>query len=129
MEDKFIQGMEIQISKKEVEMRGIKIFLLVLVLLVGWPAYATQIVGVEVDSTNALQFKLLMDSAPSHEEENQITEYFLTGITVPEKDLWVNLSPFEKEKVIPDVIQGFACALGTLIGSYDELMRRKAGKE
>ena len=96
-----------------------KIILTALLFLLGIsPVYAGQLVGVEVDSTNAFQFKLLMDGTPKQEEANQITEYFLTGITVPEKDLWVNLSPFEKEKVIPDTIKDIGIGQAFLRQDY-----------
>ncbi|MBF0122582.1 MAG: hypothetical protein HQL21_04120, partial [Candidatus Omnitrophica bacterium] len=32
----------------------------------------------------------------------RLIKYFLASITVPEKDLWVNLSPYEKDRIIPD---------------------------
>ena len=28
-------------------------------------------------------------------------KYFLAALTIPEKDLWVNLSPYEKDRIIP----------------------------
>ena len=28
-------------------------------------------------------------------------KYFLASLTIPEKDLWVNLSPYEKDRIIP----------------------------
>ena len=35
-------------------------------------------------------------------ESRELIKYFLTSLTVPEKDLWVNLSPYEKDRVIPE---------------------------
>ncbi|MBF0595362.1 MAG: hypothetical protein HQL22_10420, partial [Candidatus Omnitrophica bacterium] len=32
----------------------------------------------------------------------RLVKYFLAALTVPEKELWVNLSPYEKERIIPD---------------------------
>ena len=29
-------------------------------------------------------------------------KYFLASLTIPEKDLWVNLSPYEKDRIIPN---------------------------
>jgi|GEM_PF-2319898 len=34
-------------------------------------------------------------------EANKLIKYFLASITIPEKDLWVNLSPYEKDRIIP----------------------------
>ena len=32
----------------------------------------------------------------------RLVKYFLAALTIPEKDLWVNLSPYEKDRVITD---------------------------
>ncbi|MBF0490853.1 MAG: hypothetical protein HQL15_09645, partial [Candidatus Omnitrophica bacterium] len=36
------------------------------------------------------------------QESARLIKYFLATITTPEKDLWVNLSPYEKDRVVPD---------------------------
>ncbi len=36
------------------------------------------------------------------QEANKLIKYFLASLTIPEKDLWVNLSPYEKNRIIPD---------------------------
>ncbi len=36
------------------------------------------------------------------QESNKLIKYFLASLTIPEKDLWVNLSPYEKDRIIPD---------------------------
>lgn len=35
-------------------------------------------------------------------ESNRIIKYFLSSLTIPEEDLWVNLSPYEEDIIIPD---------------------------
>src|SRR5208283_2771084 len=35
-------------------------------------------------------------------EANKLIKYFLASLTIPEKDLWVNLSPYEKDRIIPN---------------------------
>ena len=35
------------------------------------------------------------------QEATKLIKYFLASLTIPEKDLWVNLSPYEKDRVIP----------------------------
>ncbi|MEI8012571.1 MAG: hypothetical protein WCI27_08880, partial [Candidatus Omnitrophota bacterium] len=35
-------------------------------------------------------------------EAARLVKYFLVSLTVPEQDLWVNLSPYEKDRIIPD---------------------------
>lgn len=34
---------------------------------------------------------------------NKLVRYFLAGLTFPAKDLWVNLSPYEKNRIVPDI--------------------------
>ena len=36
------------------------------------------------------------------QESEKLIRYFLAGLTIPEKDLWVNLSPYEKDRIIPE---------------------------
>ncbi len=36
------------------------------------------------------------------DESSKLIKYFLATLTVPEEDLWVNLSPYEKDRIIPD---------------------------
>ncbi|MBF0491129.1 MAG: hypothetical protein HQL15_11070, partial [Candidatus Omnitrophica bacterium] len=35
-------------------------------------------------------------------ESTKLIKYFLASLTTPEKDLWVNLSPYEKDRIVPD---------------------------
>jgi len=35
------------------------------------------------------------------QDATKLIKYFLASLTIPEKDLWVNLSPYEKNRVIP----------------------------
>ncbi|MBF0489767.1 MAG: 50S ribosomal protein L11 methyltransferase [Candidatus Omnitrophica bacterium] len=35
-------------------------------------------------------------------ESTKLIKYFLASLTVPEKDLWVNLSPYEKDRIVPE---------------------------
>ena len=42
--------------------------------------------------------------SPSRELRSQaakLIKYFLASLTIPQKDLWVNLSPYEKDRIIP----------------------------
>jgi hypothetical protein len=34
-------------------------------------------------------------------EATRLIKYFLASLTIPEKDLWVNLSPYEKDRIVP----------------------------
>jgi len=63
--------------------------------------------GMVIHPENALKFDFLMDTGHSHlkgeglsDEALKIMKYFLTALTIPEDDLWVNLSPYEKGRII-----------------------------
>ncbi|GEM_PF-2975926 len=67
--------------------------------------------GLTLYPNNPLEFDFLINSGNSDlegealkEEANKLIKYFLASLTVPEEDLWVNLSPYEKDRIIP---QGF----------------------
>ncbi|MBF0489063.1 MAG: hypothetical protein HQL15_00410 [Candidatus Omnitrophica bacterium] len=36
------------------------------------------------------------------QESTKLIKYFLASLTTPEKDLWVNLSPYEKDRIVPE---------------------------
>ena len=63
--------------------------------------------GLVLHPDNALKFDFLMDTGNSrmqgealNTEALKIMTYFLTAMTMPEEDMWVNLSPYEKGKMI-----------------------------
>lgn len=63
--------------------------------------------GMTVHPENALQFDFIMDKGEEelidirkNEEYSKIIKYFLTSLTVSDKDQWVNLSPYESDRII-----------------------------
>src|ERR1044071_5695421 len=65
--------------------------------------------GIQIYANNPLQFDFLVDKGKSglrgqalKDEITKMSKYFLTCLTVPEKDLWVNLSPYEKNRIAPE---------------------------
>lgn len=65
--------------------------------------------GIKVHPDNPFRFDFVLDQGQSRLTEEQLKEesgrmirYFLASVTVPDKDLWVNLSPYEKNRIIPD---------------------------
>lgn len=65
--------------------------------------------GLRVNQSNPLIFDFFVDSGDSglsgdeiRNEADKMIKYFMATLTVPENDLWVNLSPYEKERIIPD---------------------------
>jgi hypothetical protein len=67
--------------------------------------------GVRVQEADPLRLDFILaasDAPPSGKTSDEILQteaprlirYFLAGLTIPEKDLWVNLSPYEKSRII-----------------------------
>ncbi len=64
--------------------------------------------GIRVHPDDPLTMDFIVDSANSGlsgqeltKETTRLVKYFLSSMTVPEKDLWVNLSPYEKDRIVP----------------------------
>ena len=72
------------------------------------PAFNPPILkGIKVYPDNPFKFDFVLsqgDSTPStaKEEAAKLIKYFMAALTTPEKDLWVNLSPYEKDRIIPE---------------------------
>ncbi len=56
---------------------------------------------------NPLQFDFIVDAGDDNlegealeKESGRLIRYFMATLTVPEKEMWVNLSPYEKDKII-----------------------------
>ncbi len=69
-----------------------------------------QMVGLKIDLKNPFSFGFIMDQGESpmgydvkKEEFNKIIKYFLVSLAMPNKDMWVNLSPYESKRIIPEV--------------------------
>jgi len=59
--------------------------------------------GVKVFAKDPFRFDFILDPGDSaHSDANQLVKYFLAALTVPDKDMWVNLSPYEKDRIVPD---------------------------
>ncbi len=65
--------------------------------------------GIVIHPDNALQFDFLIHKGDSNlsvvqkmEEYNKLIKYFLASLTVPDADQWVNLSPYEHNRIIKD---------------------------
>ena len=65
--------------------------------------------ALQIRPNEPLVFDFIVDSGNSglqgealKKEIEKLTKYFLATITIPEKDLWVNLSPYEKNRIIPN---------------------------
>ena len=62
--------------------------------------------GIRFDPDNPLKLTFLADRAGKNvvdkNEASRLIYYFLAGLTLPEDELWVNLSPYEQDRVAGD---------------------------
>ena len=69
--------------------------------------------GIKVHPEEPFRFDFILDKGDSpslvqrggqgelKQEATKLIKYFLASLTIPEDDLWVNLSPYEKKRIIP----------------------------
>src|SRR5207253_408058 len=65
--------------------------------------------GLIVNPRKPLEFQFIVDVGKDRqngplikEETNRLVKYFLAELTIPEGDLWVNLSTYEKNRIITE---------------------------
>jgi hypothetical protein len=67
--------------------------------------------GLHIHPENPILFDFILDTGDSgldaaspglRSESEKLIKYFLASLTIPEGDLWVNLSPYEKSRIIPE---------------------------
>ncbi|MDP8266189.1 MAG: hypothetical protein P9M07_04510 [Candidatus Aceula meridiana] len=65
--------------------------------------------GVRVDPKNPFKLDFIMDIGDTSlsdqefkKESEKLIKYFLASITIPKQELWVNLSPYEEDRIVPD---------------------------
>ena len=71
------------------------------------------LLGMTLHPENPLLFDFLVDRGedlirdqPLKVESEKLIKYFLAAMTIPDKDSWVNLSPYEKDRIMPDPLAG-----------------------
>jgi hypothetical protein len=67
------------------------------------------ITGLTVHPENPLLMDFIISTGNSRLNANQVKKasdrlikYFLASLTIPEKNQWVNLSPYEKQRIVPE---------------------------
>ena len=65
--------------------------------------------GITIFPENPLQFDFIVDIGDTQlndsalkSETEKLIRYFMAALTLPEEDLWVNLSPYEGKKIVAD---------------------------
>ena len=78
--------------------------------------------GITVYPDDPFRFDFIVDSGNFRglvrPEAEKLVRYFLASMTVPSKDLWVNLSPVEKDRIIPDALIRTELGQGLLAQDY-----------
>ena len=71
--------------------------------------YPVELKGIKIDRKNPFNFDFIVDTGDSGLDRNNLKEdaqrlidYFMASLTVPLEDIWVNLSPYEQDRVIPE---------------------------
>ena len=66
--------------------------------------------GLKINPNNPLNLDFIVATGNSNytaqdpalkKESEKLIKYFFAALTLPEKDVWVNLSPYEKDRIIP----------------------------
>jgi hypothetical protein len=62
--------------------------------------------GLKIDVNDPLNLEFIIDGGDKDRVNKRdvamLTNYFLAGVTMPGEDLWVNLSPYESDRIIND---------------------------
>jgi len=72
------------------------------------PYTPATIIGMTVHPDDPFLFDFIVNPGDANlkgdelsSESNKLIKYFMAALTVPEDEMWVNLSPYEKDRIIP----------------------------
>ncbi len=85
--------------------------------------------GITIHPENPLEFDFIVGTGDDklqgkafEEESTKLIKYFLASLTVPEDEMWVNLSPYEKDRIVPE---GFgATEMGRDLLAQDYILKQ-----
>ena len=67
--------------------------------------------GIKIYPDKPFKFDFIIDEGDTNltpeqlkAETEKLVKYFLAGLTIPEKELWVNLSPYEADRIVPQAL-------------------------
>lgn len=82
-------------------------------------------VGLELDPHNPFKLNFMIDQGEKplsgdiqRQEFQKLIKYFLVSLTVPNDDMWVNLSPYEQNRIIPNDFSKTAMGRDLLAEDY-----------
>ena len=90
------------------------------------PAYAPAMIkGINIHPDNPLQFDFIIDTGDSgldgeafRREAAKLIKYFLASLTLKEEEMWVNLSPYEQNRIIPEAFGQTEMGRDLLVQDY-----------
>ncbi len=96
------------------------------------PAFQPPVLlGLKIHPENPFLFDFIVDRGSSQlageelkTETEKLIKYFLAALTIPDKEVWVNLSPYEKDRIIPDVLS--KTIMGQTMLEQDYLLKQVA---
>ncbi len=84
--------------------------------------------GIEIHPNNPLKISFLFDPGEERDSSNfkdqadRLIRYFLAALTVPKSEMWVNLSPFEQNRIMSENLG--ATAMGQDLLAQDYLLKQ-----
>ncbi len=64
--------------------------------------------AIRVHQDNPFEFDFIVDPSSKDsirkQESSRLIRYFLTAVTIPEEKMWVNLSPYESDRIVPNTL-------------------------
>jgi|GEM_PF-1744198 len=92
------------------------------------PGYMPALIkGITIDPQNPLAFDFIIDTGDSglninsqqfRDESLRLVKYFMAAMTVPADEMWVNLSPYEQDRMIPQSFGKTEMGLDLLAQDY-----------
>ena len=90
------------------------------------PAYEPALIkGLTVHKDDPFLFDFIVDTGNSQlagdalkNEGDRLIKYFFAALTIPDRDLWVNLSPYEKTRMVPQALGQTAMGRDLLAQDY-----------
>jgi len=81
--------------------------------------------GISIEPNDPFKIDFIVDTSSRNltqplgqEQVNLLVKYFLSFLTIPEKDLWVNLSPYEKDRIITSEFETTNAGRDMLVQDY-----------
>lgn len=85
--------------------------------------------GMTLHPENPFEFDFIVDSGNAaldagglKDESERLVKYFLASMTIPATELWVNLSPYEEDRIIPETLS--QTQLGRDLLAQDYLLKQ-----